>query len=112
MKKPIFAVVAAFLLVSSMSAAPQIPLEKLGPLAEAIWIKLQGNMVKVWKVATKIEQDMCKKTSGLVHKITHGRQPELVCECPKGLQLYRDYGCVKPGSGSLPQTNQPVKRLN
>ena len=59
---------------------------------------------------------LCNQTGGLLLQVMDAVKAgasTVYCQCPAGTKFYAPSGgCVKPGVGSLPQTNQPAKRMN
>jgi hypothetical protein len=76
------------------------------------------------QVFNQMEQAICAKSGGYVFTAvadaagvklpqTVGGKPVLYCRCAQGLIYYfPSGGCVKRGVGSIPQTNQPAKKMN
>jgi hypothetical protein len=111
MKKSIFATLGFLIAFSSLETSAQTFVSGT-PTAEDI------------AVVSAVEHAVCQKTGGYVFTAAAdavgAKLPQTVaghqihyCRCPQG-QIYHfpSGGCVKRGVGSLPQTNQPAKRVN
>jgi hypothetical protein len=61
------------------------------------------------------QQNQCTQTGGVVKLVSAPglTGPIPMCTCPQGLLFYAPSGgCVRTGTGAMPQTSQPPKKLN
>jgi hypothetical protein len=114
MKKPIVAVLAGFLLVFNASLS-------LGQNATPRCPNGMANFAGygcLYALVTMQEQDSCKKTGGSILDAVGStrstmRKTIVACMCPKETAYHLpSKTCVKIGTGSIQQTNQPAKRVN